>query len=532
MTRSTQMIHVTLAIAAVFLFAQPGQTKGKGSKKRMELIQVESAQISFDGSFVSPKEAERFLSRRCDGRSVCREPVEASDFGREGILSSLTVLFNCGRGGELFEFEIDNESGRNEGSSVRLNCHRAPEPVLGDESSIVVSFASSVASHLVGQQLSSILFPTGIDQVELAKEIQLVVEEDLKEQDLMDQQAFMNEQLSSANSDNEELLLADGGPDYDVILGQQLEKYTTSTFVNDIGDTEANLRILSADSDPKIQMNAFTGYIAAASTLIGVLEYTQELANRSGETTNVHVNTMAEKLGERDDLPVVQFAAEIKQDMVYENITRTNPSCFRVSDTAWGFNDCNGTLHKAGKNQAEWDFDTCSVDRGNWYVTCAEQALPDVDATMGWVDQSVDAWRQSLSDAAALLPSGAQPCLYCAQAFNLITIDVFQWNWDKVSPPQQPDVLAEARCNGLNQCDVYLENGDIPGHDPGQDTSSNKNHVTTATVLYFCATDPPGTLREYQTISGVDTDSGGAWLHLDCAAPPTCTNPTQDGCAP
>ena len=91
---------------------------------------------------MSSKKAERILSRLCDGLSVCREHIEAADFGSSGVLSSLTVLFDCERG------------------------------------------------------------------VELAKEIQLIVEEALKEQDLMDQQAYMNEQLSAANWDNEELLLA------------------------------------------------------------------------------------------------------------------------------------------------------------------------------------------------------------------------------------------------------------------------------------------------------------------------------------
>jgi hypothetical protein len=45
-------------------------------------------------------------------------------------------------------------------------------------------------------------------------------------------------------------------------------------------------------------------------------------------------------------------------------------------------------------------------------------------------------------------------------------------------------------------------------------------------VLHHCASDPPGTTRVYSAISGVDFDSKGGWVHINCADPPSCTNPS------
>lgn len=535
--RTTQAIgRVSLVMAALLLAPQASQAEisellqNNGLRNNYRL-RIRSVHAAFDGSYIQPKIAREAVAFNCNGKPVCREEIKARDFGAKGKLTSLSVFYSCRAGSdEFYAFKIDNESKLNHGSHLNLNCYRSVQSAsqpLGGALDLMASFAVSVSSHLTGSALDQLLFPSGIDQQSLADAIKIVVKQALDEQTLEGHQNDLNGQLLTLSQLDTDVRDAVGQSYWDSTVAN-VKASITSDFVNTIQQTEQGLRTDSQKND--VRGTAFPSYISSASALLGLFEFQQELENYTAEPTGNapdpnNVVSLKDRLGNPDKTPIIPFVLETKADMIYDDLAANRPICYRLTDTNWGFKDCDGKLYKAANNAKEWDYDACYVNTWSPYMRCAEQAyaVDTAQNAMGWIDDTVQGWRQALVDSQAQLPVTQLPCDFCSDAFNTITVNAFLLGWQtkngNSSPSATPTVLAEARCNNLNKCDAYYPNGDLPGYTPGEDNANNKTHISSAAVQYHCAGDAPGTYRVFKAVAGVDFDSKGINIHLDCSVP-------------
>ncbi|MEZ5594758.1 MAG: hypothetical protein R3F53_30420 [Gammaproteobacteria bacterium] len=550
------MASLFIITGVVFFAPQSSEAKEKHQEGDGPGISIQSAQLSIDGVQVAPNLATWVMQLLCNGRDVCHEEIWPQFFQKHGLLTSLNVVYTCRDVEGFHEFEINNEGKFNDGTFVRLNCHRAPAMaltaptgLLGGESTptgIMTSFALNIAEHLAGNVIDEFLFPPAIDQKALADAMAEVITLALDEAKLEANQDALNAQLGLPGNVglatyDADVRAAMGTPSQDGTVQGVHDHLLNSSFVDDLSGT---LRALRTDTEKQsTRFEAFTSYISAASALAGTLEFQDELdrylprdADGKPLRDTEFLSSLVSVLGDPD--ANIDFTLNTKGDMILQELVATRPVCKKFNDGYndyfWQFKDCDGKVHGPLPNpdSTEWNEDACTINTSSSYQICAqrEYATALSPNVMGWIDDTVQGWRDTLTTAAPLLASYNIPCDACRQSFITVDLVLFvtkdtKGNSIYSSSPTGDSVFFEARCNGLVQCDAYFKNKDLPGYNAGKSHSSNKTHISNLTVAYHCAADTSGTMRSYQALSG-DLDSGGAWAHLDCDAPAFCTNPT------
>lgn len=544
--QAIRTFSIVFVVTAGFLFlAQTSEARRPHQEGNVPGVNAQSVQMSINGLHVNPERAKLVMRLLCNGLEVCNEEIWPQYFQNRGLLTSLTVIYTCQDRDGFHEFEIDNEGSDNQGTFVRLNCYRANTAtgLQGGELSptgIVSDFALSIAEHLAGGALDQLLFPSGIDIQALAEAMKDVIKQELDQKFLDEHQSELNAELDNLTDWDENIRIPMDDPSWYSTVYETYQNLIVNNYMADVVRPTVSALVNDTQQED-IRGEAFPSYIAAASAYAGGLELQQELENlvppeiRGGgdAPSRAYVSELVDALAQDRSIPsIINFTLSTKADIIYDDLRSTQPQCYRITDTEWAFKDCNGTVHRAASNAAEWNYDACYVNADVSYSICAEQAYasamsPDV---MGWIDDTVQGWRDALVESIPLLPVNQLPCDICTMQQSFITVDKFLLGWkdtkgNAINAPD-PTVLVEARCNGLNQCDAYFSNEELPGYNPGDNNSSAKRHISALAVIHHCATDTPGTTRVYSAISGVDFDSNGGWVRLNCADPPSCTNPS------